>query len=169
MTINQLLISLEQYHLQVLIYLAAIPLISLFYNLLNKPAQRIKAPHKYVYSLLIYAAAIPGAIGFVLTAYTLFFTRTSLLNVNYTFYFLTIISMIVSLLIISKDTNLRYIPGFGRIIGLFLMLALSMFCALMLMKVNLFVGFMASFEYVIVAIIAIFILIKLSIRKITGK
>ena len=169
MTINHLLIQLEQYQIEVLLYLVAIPVICLVYNLLHKPERRIRSPHKYVYSFLIYATAIPGTMGFVLTAYTLFFTRQNLLDVNPIFYFLTMISMVISFMIIAKETNLNHIPGFGRIVGLFSMLALSMFCVLMLMKVNIFVGFFASFEYLIVGIIIIFILINMAAKKILGK
>ena len=169
MTINDLLIEAEQYQLYIVLYLLIVPAISFIYNLLNRPELRISSPHKYVYSALIYAAAIPGSIGFVLTAYTLFISRGNLLEVNYIIYFLTVISMAASFIIISKETDLKQIPGFDRIAGLFTMLVVSMFCVLMLMKVRIFVGFFASFEYLIAGIVIIFVLLKTASLKVFGE
>jgi len=53
----------------------------------------------------VYLVCIPGLLASVLTSYSLFFRHADLLNVNLAVYFLPIISMIVTLILIHKTVN----------------------------------------------------------------
>jgi len=169
MTINELLVQTKQYQFGIFIYLLAIPILSFIYNVLHKPEERISAPHKYVYSFLIYAASLPGAIGFTLTAYTMFFLRANMLNVNLFIYFLPIASMVASLIIISKETDLKHIPGFDRLIGLFTVEVVAIFCVLMFMKMQIFVIVFASMKHLGIALIIVIAILMWAYDKVFGQ
>jgi hypothetical protein len=117
-------------------------------------------PWKYVYSGLVYLACVPGTFAGVMTAYTLFFTRENLMDVNPLVYFLPIISMVVTLVLIRKNVSFDLVPGFDRLEGLMVMIACSFALALAIQKTNIWIVFGGSIGRLFVLAAAIFALLK---------
>ena len=118
------------------------------------------APWKYFYSVLVYLTCVPGTFAAVITAYTLFFTRENLLDVNPLVYFLPMVSMVATLVLIRKNVTFDLVPGFDRLEGLMVMIACSFALALAIQKTNIWIFFGGSIERLFLLAAAIFALLK---------
>jgi hypothetical protein len=118
------------------------------------------APWKYCYSVLVYLTCVPGTFAAVITAYTLFFTRENLMDVNPLVYFLPIASMVVTLVLIHKNVAFQLVPGFDRLEGLMVMIACSFVLALAIQKTRIWLFFGGSIEKLFLLAAAIFALLK---------
>ena len=118
------------------------------------------APWKYLYSVLVYLVCAPGMFAGVTTAYTLFFSRENLLDANVLVYFLPIVSMVATLVLIRKNVSFDDVPGFDRLSGLMVMVACSFIIALAIQKTRIFLFFGGSIEKLFLLAAGIFALLK---------
>jgi len=118
------------------------------------------APWKYLYSMLVYLVCAPGMFAGVITAYTLFFSRENLLDANLLVYFLPIVSMVATLVLIRKNVSFDDVPGFDRLSGLMVMVACSFIIALAIEKTRIFLFFGGSIEKLFLLAAGIFALLK---------
>lgn len=125
-----------------------------------------KKPWNYIYTLLIYLACIPGMFSAVITAYTLFFSRENLLDSNAVIYFFPIITMLMTLMAIRQNISFDAIPGFDRIYGLMILLAITFIIVLFVAKVRIFIGFVGSMTTLLVIAVVVFALLKKASEKI---
>ena len=115
---------------------------------------------KYLYAVLVYLLCVPGMFAGVLTAYTLFFSRENLLDVSLLVYFLPIVSMIVTLVLIRKSVSFDEVPGFDRLSGLMVMVGCSFAIALAIQTTNIWIFFGGSIERLFLLAAGIFALLK---------
>ena len=87
---------------------------------------------------------MPGTLGAVLTGYILSFSRENLLDVNVLVTLAPVSSMVATLLVAARNVDFEPRPGFGRLSGLMVMIALSFVVVLFLQKLNVFVVFGGS-------------------------
>ena len=165
MSIVDLIDLLGEYPLPLLALFTLIPLFSFIYGKLHAKGRGVHSPHKYVYSTLVYLVCIPGALSFVLTAYTLFFLRANLLAVNFLVYFLPIVSMVVTLVIMGKSVDLDDLPGFDRITGLFVLLIITFVLALLVQRTRVWLLFRGSVVTFIVIVVVLFLLLRWAARR----
>jgi len=118
------------------------------------------APWKYLYSVLVYLVCVPGMFAGVITAYTLFFSGENLLDANLLVYFLPIVSMVTTLVLIRKNVSFDDVPGFDRLSGLMVMVACSFVIALAIQKTRIFVFFGGSIEKLFLLAAGVFALLK---------
>lgn len=118
------------------------------------------APWKYLYSLLVYLVCVPGMFAAVITAYTLFFSRENLLDANLLAYFLPIVSMVATLVLIRKNVSFDDVPGFDRLSGLMVMVGCSFAIALAIQKTRIWVFFGGSIEKLFLLAAGVFALLK---------
>ena len=97
--------------------LGALPVLALLVGLIGRGGME-DSPLKYVYSALVYAAAIPGMLAVAACIHLFFVDGGDFMEVNIFVYFLPIIAMVVTLSIMSRFMQLSEVPGFGRIAGL---------------------------------------------------
>jgi amino acid transporter len=160
MSINAFIDFMEKYALGAFIALAAIPLMTLVWGLLHKKERSGQAPWKYGYSLFTYLACITGMFAAILVCYALFFTHQSLLNMNALAYFLPLVTMAVTLLIIRGRVSFKELPGFGRLSGLMIMIAVSFALALIIDRTRIFMSFFGTIDHLFILVGAIFVLLK---------
>lgn len=141
-----------------------LPLCAWLVGLAHGTGGGASAPWKYIYSVLVYAACIPGMFSAVLTGYTLFFSHENLLDSNPLVYFLPLASMIVTLVLIHRQVDFDAVPGFERLSGLMVMLACSFIIALAIQKTNIWIVFGGSIERLLVIAAAVFALLKWGFR-----
>lgn len=137
-----------------------LPLVAWGLRLVHGPAGGAVAPWKYVYSILVYGACVPGLFAGVLTAYALFFRNENLLDANLLVYFLPILSMIVTLVFVHKNVGFEAVPGFDRLSGLIVTIVCSFGLALAIHKTRIFVGFFGSIDRLFLLAAGIFALMK---------
>jgi hypothetical protein len=118
------------------------------------------SPWKYCYSLLVYLTCVPGTFAAVITAYTLFFTRENLLDVNPLVYFLPLASMVATLVLIHKNVSFDLVPGFDRLEGLMVMIACSFAFALAIQKTKIWIVFGGSIGGLFLLAAGVFALLK---------
>ena len=168
MSVNELLERLDDHTGWAICFFAMLPLLALFVSLLYKRAAK-NAFIESVFSVIVYLSAIPGVFACILIFYLLFFTRTNLLNVDIVFSFLPIVSMGLVFGIIGKNANFDDLPGFGRLTGLMLLIAIVSGVTLAIYKLRIFVGFFASIEALVGIAAAVFVLFKIGLTKLDGK
>jgi len=160
MTTRELIDVAGQYPLALAVALAAPPLIAWVVGLLHERGRGGAGPCKYVYAGLVYLACVPGMFAGVLTAYTLFFSRENLLDANPFVYFLPIVSMIVTLVLIRQNVRFDEVPGFNRLSGLMVMVGCSFAIALAIQKTKIWIVFGGSIERLFILAAGIFGLLK---------
>ena len=149
MSINQWLQKINNPEI-LLVFFAGLPLLALLTGIFHQRRRGEKTRLRYLYSILTYVSTIPGTFSITLIAYALFFTRTNLLDVNFLVYFLPLISMIVTLMIIGKQAEFSKLPGIDRLSGLITLLAITFSIVLFIFKSRIFIGFFGSMEYLFV-------------------
>jgi len=165
MSIQDLIRRLGEHPAHLIAAFVAVPLFALVYGRVLTKGRGGLAPHKYVFAVLVYAACVPGIFSSVITAYTMLFTRKDLLGVNCLVYFLPIISMIVSIVIIRRAVDLDDVPGFDRLVGLCVLLAITFGVSLALLKLRVLVLFGGPLRSLVILAIFVFFLLKWAAHK----
>lgn len=160
MTTRDLIHQADQHTIALAAALSAPPLVAWVIGQLHGRGRGGAGPWKHFYAVLVYLACVPGMFAGVLTAYTLFFSRENLLDANPFVYFLPILSMIVTLMLIRKSVSFDEVPGFDRLSGLMVMVGCSFAIALAIQKTKIWIFFGGSIERLFVLAAGIFGLLK---------
>ena len=160
MTTRDLIHQADQHTLALAAALSGPPLVAWVIGQWHGRGRGGAGPWRFVYAVLVYLACVPGMFASVLTAYTLFFSRENLLDANPFVYFLPILSMIVTLVLIRKNVSFDEVPGFDRLSGLMVMVGCSFAIALAIQKTKIWVFFGGSIERLFILAAGIFGLLK---------
>lgn len=140
--------------------LAAPPVFAWLFSKTHGPGDAEFPPRSYVYSALVYLVCVPGIFGATLTAYTLFFVRQNLLKVNLFVYFLPIVSMIATLIVVGRQADWDRLPGVDRLYGLVLVLVVSFGAALAIQKTRIWIFFGGSIGSLLLIALICFAVLK---------
>lgn len=168
MTLQQLFDSIGQNPTFMLFFFIGLPIVAFVMTWITGE-DAYKSPWNFVYSGIIYAAAIPGIFATMLVAYTLFFENTSLLNVNWVVYFLPIISMIITLLILSRTLHLDRIPGFDKISGLIFMIIAASMVIFLLSRMQIWTIFVGSIWHLFGLFIVLLVIFRIGFKRLFAK
>ncbi|HRI27856.1 MAG TPA: hypothetical protein PK715_07325 [Chitinophagales bacterium] len=158
MTLQELFDALAANPTPVVLYFVMLPVAAAVAGKMVAQDEAHQNPWKYFYSALVYLCSVPGIFALVLCVYTLFFERQrSLLQVNALVYFLPIISMIATLLLINNKVSMRHIPGFKRLSGLLMMLAVTFITILIIQQTRIWVVFHGSVTHLFGLFIVLFL------------
>ncbi len=136
-------------------YFFMIPLTAAVAGFMGKGEGHL-SPWKYLYSTLIYLVCIPGIF-----AITLFiFGNRGIFQTDVYTQILPLLSMIITLLLISKNVKLDSIPGFGRMSGLVMMIASILFLMWIAEKTRIIVFTYLPFQYVILIFVGMLIVFR---------
>ena len=169
MTVEQLLTTLDRYTPYILVYLGALPVLSLLLRLLHGRERGVLSPWKYLYTVIIYLACVPGVVSLVLTLYSLLFIRTNMLNLNIAFYYLPILSMFITLVVVRKSVVFDAIPGFKKLYGLLSLIMISFLVVFILDRLRIFVFFRGSILAFLGIWVVIFLVLKYATRLVFGR
>ena len=170
MTIQALIADLERVPpLYLLIAFLAPPLITWVFSLTHGQGAAMRSPLKYIYSALVYLVCVPGILAGVLVAYSVFFIRQNLLTVNVFVYFLPVLAMIGTLIIIGRKVSWHRLPGVDRLSALITILVITFGATLAIQKTRIWIFFGGSVKLLILIAIICFVLLKLSTRKLVGR
>ncbi len=164
-SVNAMLRTIGGYSDYVIGYFLALPLLAWTLGRLPGHGVKERPPFRYIYSTLTYLVTIPGTFSAVLVGYSLFFVHQNLLTVNALSYFLPILSMIATLVLIGKKVDFNRLPGFDRLAGLIVLIATTFVILLLLYKTMIFIGFFAHMSYLIPVGIFLFLLLNWGTRK----
>ena len=160
MTLNDIIGITGNNPLILLLIFTILPGIAFILPMIHRRTIMAMSPWRYVYTVLIYLVAFPGILSFVFVGYTLFFTKSNLMNVNVLVYFLPIVSMVVTLIVMKKHVSFDDIPGFDRIYGLMTMIAMTFVFILIIEKTRIWLFFGGSIFFLIAIVVFLFSLLK---------
>lgn len=136
------------------------PLVALAIGVVHGRGKGGEAPWKYVYSAAIYATCIPGMFAAVLTGYTMFIGRENLLDQNVLVYIVPLVTMALTLVLVRRQVAFDAVPGFDRIWGLMIMIAMTFVIALAIARTRIFLFFGGSMAMLIGLCAFVFALLK---------
>ncbi len=125
MTLGEFLTFLNQNPIYIIFYVVIVPFAAVLAGFFGKDEGHL-SPWKYLYSTLVYLVCIPGIFAITLNIYLFLFERKSIFSWQLNTQILPIFLMVVTLLIIRRNVDLRLIPGFQRLSGLLMMIAAVM-------------------------------------------
>ncbi|WP_034228846.1 hypothetical protein [Aquimarina pacifica] len=149
----------------VLSYYVVIILISLIGMLFVKPPN-FRPPITYLYSMIVYAVTIPGLFALILLLYSFFFLRTNLLQVDLITYFVPILAMIITLVIVNKTVEMSKIPGFGKLSGLFVLIIVTFVITYVLQRMFFGVFFVGRIQHLVVFFLVLLFVLKIAWNRI---
>ena len=152
----------------IIAYFIAIPLLTALFSWIGH-GEADRSPWKYIYSGLIYLSAVPGIFAATVSVYTFLFLRISFLDVNVLVYFLPIISMLATFVILKKVVNLDEIPGFGKLSGLLMTITAVIFVMFFLDRSHIIVFVRVPVQYLILILVGLFILFRFGLKKVFSK
>ncbi len=168
MSIRDLIQIVDQHYQYAAVALGCVPLIAYLLGWLLEPRAGERSPWKFIYSVLIYAACVPGIFAIAISAYSLFFRNEDLLNVSILTYLLPIASMLSTIGIMRKNVQFDHIPGFDRLVGLMMLMFVSFIGAFIIQRMQILLLFHGSFMIFAVIAIVLFVILKLSVGMVTG-
>lgn len=167
MTLQELFDLLAQNPSIILFYFIALPLTAALASVFGK-GQATITPWKELYSLLVYLTCIPGIFAVTLNAYLFLFERQSVMDTNVYTQILPVLSMIVTLWFIRRNTCFEDIPGFGRLGGLVLVILVLFIVMWILEKTHIFVISIMPFYYFIILIIVLLVAVRYGWKAMYG-
>lgn len=143
----------------IIAYFSLIPFTALLVLLMGRGEGHL-SPWKYLYSTLIYGVCVPAIFSVTLSVYFFLFERRSILDTDVFTQILPVVSMIATLLLISKNVPLERIPGFEKISGLMMMITAAFAFMWFLDKTRIYAFTYVKFQYVILMFIVLLIIIR---------
>jgi len=168
MTIQQFLTHISNDPFYWLVFMAMLPLTALLFLLVAKN-EGAKSPWRYAYSVLVYLSCIPGIFALVLLVYRFIFENQQILNVDIYTQLLPIFSMLLTIFLIKRNVNLVYIPGFGKLSGLLMMILATFTVLWVFNKTRLLAITFIPIQYILIIFVILFILIKVGFDKMITK
>lgn len=135
---------------------ASVPLMGWIHG----PGGAVRSPWRYLYGAVVYGACIPGVGAAVLTAFTLFFTRESLLDKDLLVYVVPVVSMAATLGLMRRQVRFDDVPGFDRLSGLMALIAVTFVVLLAIRKTFVGILFGASLGTLLALGAFVFALLK---------
>ena len=86
-------------------------------------------PWRTVYAVCVYASCVPGIFAATLLVYLFLFERQSVFALDVVTQLAPVACMTATLLLIRRNVDLAYVPGFGRVSGLLAAIA-GVLCAM---------------------------------------
>jgi hypothetical protein len=170
MSFDDLVQWLDRYPLWVAGFMLIPPASCGLLRLIHKADCGGKTPWKFAYSVVIYWVCVPGLFAAMLTAYLLLFQNANLLKVNVLVFFLPVISMVATLLLVKSNVgNFDAIPGFGRLSGLMVMMGISFAIAFALHRLHFGILFFGDLGSLLVIATVAFGLLKWGLARLSGK
>lgn len=147
------------------VYLMGVPFVALLALYFGK-GEGNKSPWTELYSFLVYAICLPGIFAVTLNAYLFLFERQSVFDANIFTQVLPLLSMIVTLWLIRKNTCFEDIPGFNKLGGLVTLISVLFILMWILEKTHIFVISFMPFHYFLILLVVLLIAIRFGWRAI---
>jgi len=167
MTLQQLLEYIGQHPAWVIFFFCIIPFAAFLWGVLAKGEGHLP-PWNYLYSAMIYLVAVPGIFAITLFIYQFLFENQSILDTRIFTQIIPVISMIVTILIIRKNVDLKEVPGFDKLSGLIIVITATLGIMWFIDRTRILVFSYLRIEWVILIFIALLLIIRFGWRRITG-
>ena len=168
MTLQEFFDMLGENPSLILSYFILIPLTAFLAGILGKGEGHI-SPWKYLYAVLVYMVCIPGLFAFILNIYLFLFERQPIMETDVLNQILPIISMVVTLLLISRNVSLDEVPCFEKLTGFLTIVTVVMAIMWILDKTHIIAFTYIPFYYVVLILLILIIVIRYAWKNIAAK
>lgn len=145
-------------------YFVALPLTALLAGIFGRGEGHL-SPWKYLYSLLVYLATVPGIFALTLNIYFFLFERRPVMETNIYTQILPIVVMLLTLWLIKRNVPFDLIPGFDKISGLIMVTFAILGAMWLLDRLHIFAITIMPFQYVIIFLVVVFIVVRFGMKK----
>ena len=166
MTLQDLLNLIDSRPLPTLAYFLSLPLSAWLAGRFHPRGNVHTAPLRYTYSTLLFLTSIPGILATVALADTLSHGR--LMQAGVLSELLPIVAMLATIGVVRQQADPRQIPGFQRITGFMLLLALTAFGVFLLTKTRIWIIFGGGIGSLLIAVTVLFFLLKWAFERAFG-
>ncbi len=170
MTLGESIQRLSDNPTLVIGFALAIPIIILVLNFIVCKDEGEEVPWNYIYSTLIYLVMIPGIFALFFSIYLFLFERQSIFDTNLYVQVLPIMLMVISVWLIKRNVELKYLPGFGKLSGLVMTIAVVMLLMYLLDRTR--IGIIAftymPIQYVLLCFVGLLFLIRYGFKRFAG-
>ncbi len=166
-TLEDILLSLAREWQMLGFAMIVITLVSLIICYLLQKSKKPLWAHRFM-SLPIFLTMIPGIFYCVVLAYLLVFARADLMQLPF-FTFLPPLWMAVSLYLYRQLVDFDYVPGFTRLSGLALFVAVVFAAAFLLAQLRIIAVFWLSPKWLFPIVALFYIGWRLAVRRMLSK
>lgn len=167
MTLNELFTAIGDNPTYVVFYFSIIPFTALLSGWFGRDEGHL-TPWKELYAALIYLVSIPGIFAVTLNIYLFLFERRSVMDTDIYNQILPIVSMLLTFAIIRKNVNLDYIPGFGKLGALVMIITSALAIMWFIDRTRIIVFSYLRFEMVLLIFAGLLIAIRFGWHRIFG-
>lgn len=167
MTLEDIFNLVAQNPKYVVFYFAILPVAALLAGLLDNDRGHT-LPWNYIYSFLIYLVAVPGLFALTLNIYQFLFERVSVMRMDLVLQVLPILSMIFTLVIIRRNVDLDYIPGFDKLSGLLMIITAVLGLMWLADRTHIIAFLYLRWEVVLLIFVALLLLIRYGFQRSFG-
>lgn len=165
MTVRELFDYLSANPSMVVGYFLVIPFIALLAEFFGKGEGHL-SPWKYLYSGLVFLVCVPGIFAAAMAVYLFLFENGgSIFNVNLLTQVLPIVSMVMTLSFIRRNTPFEYIPGFGKISDLIIMIASVFVLMYFLNRLHLIAWVYMPVQWLLIIIIGLLVVFRYGLKR----
>jgi hypothetical protein len=168
MTLQEFFDLLAQNPIWILAFFLLIPFTALLAGWMGKDEGHL-TPWKHLYSVLIYLVCVPGIFAVTLSVYLFVFERRSILQTDIYTQILPVLSMVITLLIIRKNVDLKWIPGFDKISGLITIITATLVLMWFVDRTHVWVISFLPFWQAILIFAALLLVVKWGWGKLFAK
>jgi hypothetical protein len=166
MTLQELLAALDANPVPVLVYFVVMPGLAWLTGRFHSRGPVYDSPLRWLYSIVLYGACLPGLVAAVAFADTLVHGR--LMQAGIFSQILPLISMFITLGLIRHQADPEHIPGFRRMTGFMLLLALTAISVFLLMQTRIWIFFGGGLGTLAVSMGVLFLLLKWAFDRAFG-
>ncbi len=143
----------------VLFYFFALPFTAFLATIFGKGEGHL-SPWKYLYTVLVYLACIPGIFAITLNIYMFLFERQPVMETNLFTQILPVLCMLLTIWMIRRNVSLNDVPGFDKISSLVFIITVLICMMWILEKTHIFVFTYLPFYQFVLIFIVFLILIR---------
>lgn len=167
MTLGEFFQTVSQQPSIVLFYFFSLPFTAFLASIFGKNEGH-ESPWKYLYTVLVYFACIPGIFALTLNVYMFLFERQPVMETNIYTQLLPVLCMVITLWMIKKNVNLADVPGFDKIGNLVFIITILISLMWILEKTHIFVFTYMPFYQFVLIFIGFLVLIRYGWHKMMG-
>ena len=168
MTLRDLLVYVGNHPESVVLYFAILPIAALLLAWIAGVEGR-NSPWNYLYSAIIYLSAVPGIFALSLNVYIFLFERGSIMNLDVYTQLLPILSMILTLGIVRRNVDLSYVPGFGKLSGLLMLIGATIGLMWLVDRTRIYAIVSMPFSVVILVFVVLMLVLRFGYRQTFGR
>jgi len=167
MTLQDLFSLVAENPKYVVFYFAILPVAALLAGWLDNDRGHAP-PWSFIYSLIIYLVSVPGLFALTLNVYQFLFERTKVMQMDLILQVLPIVSMILTLLIIRRNVDLDYIPGFHKLSGLLMIITAVLGLMWIIDRTHIVAFLRLRWEVVLIVFTGLLLLIRFGYQRSFG-